>query len=120
MVTDLRATQLSTDVGSGPRCGQCADAPLKPHPDFPHACPLMDWRGFHTELQRAAIAATQTGAPLSLLMLELGRFRSGSTEPRGSEVAAAELAALAGCGQSRGRRARGSSRATARGDWRSS
>jgi GGDEF domain-containing protein len=31
----------------------------------------MEWRGFHTELQRAAIAATQTGAPLSLLMLEL-------------------------------------------------
>jgi PleD family two-component response regulator len=38
----------------------------------------MDWRGFHSELQRAAVAATQTGAPLSLLMLELedpGRSR---------------------------------------------
>jgi hypothetical protein len=31
---------------------------------------LADWRGFHDALRRAALAATQSGAPLSLLLLE--------------------------------------------------
>jgi PleD family two-component response regulator len=30
----------------------------------------IDWHGFHIALRRAALAATQSGAPLSLLMLE--------------------------------------------------
>jgi len=54
----------------------------------------MDWRGFHSELQRAAVVATQTGTPLSLLMLELvGSGRS--EERRGGELAAAPINALA-------------------------
>jgi hypothetical protein len=34
---------------------------------------ITDWRGFHDALRRAALAATQSGAPLSLLLLEPGR-----------------------------------------------
>lgn len=44
-----------------------------PHrsPCTPNANPaITDWRGFHDGLRRAAQAASQTGAPLSLLMLE--------------------------------------------------
>jgi len=33
--------------------------------------PVIGWRGFHSELRRAAMAATRTGMPLSLLILEL-------------------------------------------------
>ena len=32
--------------------------------------PINDWRGFHDALRRAALAATQSGTPLSLLLLE--------------------------------------------------
>ena len=39
---------------------------------------VIDWHGFHIALRRAALAATQSGAPLSLLMLELA---PGSDEP---------------------------------------
>lgn len=31
---------------------------------------MVDWYGFHVALRRAALAATQSGAPLSLLMLD--------------------------------------------------
>jgi hypothetical protein len=31
---------------------------------------VTDWRGFHDALRRAALAATQSGAPLSILLLE--------------------------------------------------
>jgi len=31
---------------------------------------VTDWRGFHDALRRAALAATQSGAPLSLLLLD--------------------------------------------------
>jgi GGDEF domain-containing protein len=34
---------------------------------------ISDWRGFHDALRRAALTATQSGAPLSLLLLELAR-----------------------------------------------
>jgi GGDEF domain-containing protein len=48
------------------------------------APPLTDWRGFHIELRGAALAATRTGAPLSLLMLEPGGLcrsvRQGNTD----------------------------------------
>ena len=94
MVTDPSAIQPSTDVGRNRGATSAPTPPLTP-PDAPPPSPLMDWRGFHTELQRAAIAATQMGAPLSLLMLE----RVGSdriSRPDGSEVAAAATAALAG------------------------
>jgi hypothetical protein len=33
---------------------------------------ISDWRGFHDALRCAALAATQSGAPLSLLLLEPG------------------------------------------------
>jgi diguanylate cyclase (GGDEF)-like protein len=33
--------------------------------------PVIGWHGFHSELRRAAMAATRTGMPLSLLILEL-------------------------------------------------
>jgi GGDEF domain-containing protein len=69
MVTDLHAAELSPEL---PRDLGTASAPplLPPRPNPRPMARLTDWRGFHTELQRAAITATQTGAPLSLLMLE--------------------------------------------------
>ena len=33
--------------------------------------PVIGWRGFHSELRRAALAATRSGTPLALLVLEL-------------------------------------------------
>jgi hypothetical protein len=40
--------------------------------------PVADWRGFHDALRHAALAATQSGGPLSLLLLELaGQARGG-------------------------------------------
>ena len=94
MVTDLRTNQLSTDVGPDHGASGVPTPLLMPHPNVPLRCRLMDWRGFHTELQRAAIAATQTGAPLSLLMLEPGESND-IDQPRGSEVAATAVGALA-------------------------
>jgi diguanylate cyclase (GGDEF)-like protein len=95
MVADARAIQLTTAVGSD-HDASAAPAPLPmPHVDFPPICRLMDWRGFHSELQRAAIAATQTGAPLSLLMLEpVEAIRDD--QPHGAEVVAAAVVGLAG------------------------
>jgi PleD family two-component response regulator len=54
--------------------------------------PVMGWRDFHSELQRAAAAAVQTGAPLSLLMADL----VGPGEPSGSGGGAEPVGALAG------------------------
>jgi GGDEF domain-containing protein len=56
---------LGYDVGSQEVLGYDVGPGVAPGPR------LMEWRGFHTELQRAAAAAIQTGAPLSLLMVEL-------------------------------------------------
>jgi Diguanylate cyclase, GGDEF domain len=56
--------------------------------------PVTDWRGFHSELRGAALAATQTGAPLSLLMLEPGG-RCRALEG-GAELAAEWIGGLAG------------------------
>jgi GGDEF domain-containing protein len=95
MVTDLCAIQLSTDVGRDRSATGALTPRLTPQAEVPPASCLMDWRGFHTELQRAAIRATQTGAPLSLLMLE----RQGAdrvAEPRGAEGAEAPMSTLAG------------------------
>lgn len=95
MVTDLRAIQLSAEVGRDPGATGAPTRRLTPDPDAPLPSPLIDWRGFHTELQRAAITATETGAPLSLLMLE--QMASDRVmQPCGSEVAAAAMGALAG------------------------
>jgi hypothetical protein len=57
--------------------------------------PVTDWRGFHDTLRRAAIAATQSGAPLSLLMLEPGA--SARDEPvADTEMADGRIDTLAG------------------------
>jgi PleD family two-component response regulator len=59
------------------------------------SAPVTDWRGFHSELRRAAVAATQTGAPLSLLMLELaGPMRIA--RQAGAGVVAERIRVLAG------------------------
>ncbi len=42
---------------------------------------VADWRGFHLALRCAALAATQSGAPLSLLMLELAVARCQQSDP---------------------------------------
>lgn len=95
MVTDLRAIQLSAEVGRDPGAAGAPTRRLTPDPDAPLPSPLIDWRGFHTQLQRAAITATETGAPLSLLMLE--QMASDQVKQScGSEVAAAAMGALAG------------------------
>jgi hypothetical protein len=85
MATELHPIQLSTAAGRGPDATPIAA--LIEHPGTGSAPRLMDWRGFHSELQRAAVAATQTTAPLSLLMVELAG--------PGSEIATAPMAALA-------------------------
>lgn len=54
---------------------------------------IADWRGFHDALRRAALAATQNGAPLSLLLVEAG---GTSRARRPAEAARARLQALAG------------------------
>ncbi|MGH6902007.1 MAG: diguanylate cyclase domain-containing protein [Geminicoccaceae bacterium] len=87
MATDLGAAQLFTGAARGPHAANAPLLPLERCPSAGYAGPLMEWRGFHTKLQRAAVAATQTGAPLSLLMLELGSSDRIS-EPRGCESAA--------------------------------
>jgi GGDEF domain-containing protein len=55
---------------------------------------VTDWREFHTELRGAALAATQTGAPLSLLMLEPGGL-CRSARQGGADPAAERICALA-------------------------
>jgi len=64
------------------------------------AATMADWYGFHVALRRAALAATQSGAPLSLLMLDLPS--AGADEPaddrapaRGSIEALADVVAAA-------------------------
>jgi diguanylate cyclase (GGDEF)-like protein len=57
--------------------------------------PVIGWRGFHSELRRAAMAATRTGMPLSLLVLELAglpRIR----QSHGAAVARGLVRALVG------------------------
>jgi hypothetical protein len=53
--------------------------------------PVADWRGFHVALRRAALAATQTGGPLSLLLLEpVGRVPSGAASDADPDAKPAE------------------------------
>jgi diguanylate cyclase (GGDEF)-like protein len=95
MVADPRPVQLSPAVGPDHGASTSLTPLLTPHVDVLPTHRLMDWRGFHSELQRAAIAATQTGAPLSLLMVE--RVESNRVDqPRGSKVAATAVDTLAG------------------------
>jgi GGDEF domain-containing protein len=95
MATDLGAAELFTGGARGPHAANAALLPLERCPGGGYAGPLMEWRGFHTELQKAAVAATQTGAPLSLLMLEFVSSARNS-EPRGGEIGATPSDRLAG------------------------
>lgn len=77
MVTELHAGERCVTPGapgagaaerSRPSWGETSGAPSL----VEHAGEAMvDWHGFHVALRRAALAATQSGAPLSLLMLDL-------------------------------------------------
>jgi GGDEF domain-containing protein len=95
MATDLRAAQLFTGAARGPDPANALLLPLERCSSTGCAGPLMEWRGFHTELQKAAVAATQNGAPLSLLMLELVSSDRIS-ETRGSEIASELTGRLTG------------------------
>ncbi|MGH6914527.1 MAG: GGDEF domain-containing protein [Geminicoccales bacterium] len=53
---------------------------MRHEPPRADAACLGDWRDFHAELRRAAVAATQTGTPLSLLMLEIAGQAPGRPE----------------------------------------
>jgi GGDEF domain-containing protein len=95
MATALRAVELSTDTGRNRGSGEAPALALADNATIASGSPLMGWRGFHTELQRAAAAAVQTGAPLSLLMIEL--VRPGGIDQRGGAGRPAEpVGALAG------------------------
>jgi GGDEF domain-containing protein len=87
MVAELRASALSMDPGPAT---DGANAVIPTHEGA--SAPVTDWRGFHDELRRAAVAATQTGAPLSLLMLQL----TGIARQGGSAAMAERMQALAG------------------------
>ena len=56
---------------------------------------VTDWRGFHDALRRAALAATQSGAPLSLLMLDAAGPDRAEQHPAGTG-ARARIQALDG------------------------
>jgi GGDEF domain-containing protein len=63
---------------------------------------VADWRGFHDALRRAALAATRSGTPLSLLLLEPagpGEDRRPADAPRARiQTLAGMIAAEAGKG----------------------
>lgn len=77
MVTELHAGERCATLGvpgagaagrSRPARGEISSAPS---PAGRAGLAMVDWHGFHVALRRAALAATQSGAPLSLLMLDL-------------------------------------------------
>lgn len=55
---------------------------------------LCDWRAFHQTLREAALLATQTGEPLSLLMIDLSEAAAAAS-PRGRRAADELLRAAA-------------------------
>ena len=57
--------------------------------------PVIGWRGFHSELRRAAMAATRTGRPLALLILELAGLPA-IRQGHGAAVAGGLVRALVG------------------------
>lgn len=108
MVAELCVGGQTQTDGFGARGAPQAIGPIDPGSRTDSARPLsrpraqgasdaavIDWRGFHDALRRAALSATQRGTPLSLLMLELpGRVRD--ERPAGTEPAPAPIHALAG------------------------
>jgi PleD family two-component response regulator len=95
MVADLRAGRSAEDASQGktsaPGTGEAR--PRSAHAQRASDPPVIDWRGFHDALRRAALAATQSGAPLSLLLVEpAGRDR----DPRPADAARPPIQALAG------------------------
>jgi hypothetical protein len=79
MVADLCADARSAAAPAPEPIGAAADpggmsgAGPQAHRAPQADAAISDWRGFHDALRRAALAATQSGAPLSLLLLEPGR-----------------------------------------------
>ena len=57
------------------------------------AAAVADWRGFHDALRRAALAATRSGTPLSLLLLEPA---GPGEDRRPADPACARIQTLAG------------------------
>ena len=78
MVADLCADAWLPveDVSAGLGVGVAPSEPSEPRPsarahsECADDAAVTDWRGFHDALRRAALAATQSGAPLSLLLLD--------------------------------------------------
>jgi diguanylate cyclase (GGDEF)-like protein len=71
MATTLRTAEPSADPVRNRGAGEAQAPTLAKTATTASNAFVMGWRDFHTELQRAAAAAVQTGAPLSLLMMEL-------------------------------------------------
>jgi GGDEF domain-containing protein len=101
MIADLRADDRSLPQGAPEIPGASASGALMrdarsraPAHEHGASDPVTDWWGFHAELRAAALEATQTGAPLSLLMLEPGGLCRSAREG-GGDVAAKRIALFA-------------------------
>ena len=101
MVTELRIGERVAAPGA-PGAGGTGSRNLRPSrrgidsaPQVPdtHEPIVIDWHGFHIALRRAALAATQSGAPLSLLMMDLA---AGGDEPACDHPGGRRIEALVG------------------------
>ena len=92
MATALCTAERSADTGRSRGAGEVRAPAREDRATTASDPPVMGWRDFHSELQRAAAAAVQTGAPLSLLMVDL----VGPGGPSESEGGAEPVGALAG------------------------
>jgi len=99
MVADLRADARRLPEPPLEPFGAAADPDRASQESRPRGAPpaaeaaIADWRGFHDALRRAALAATQSGAPLSLLLLEPG---GPGRAPSAADPGQTRLQALAG------------------------
>jgi hypothetical protein len=106
MVADLRLDerpQVGSAAAAPPAPSLAASEAWAPSPSLLPRTDggIGDWRGFHDALRRAALAATQSGAPLSLLLLEPagpGRKRRPDDSRGLLQALAAIIAAEAGKG----------------------
>jgi Diguanylate cyclase, GGDEF domain len=96
MIADLRADDRSLPQGAPEIPGTLASGALMRDArsrasarEHGASDPVTDWWEFHAELRAAALEATQTGAPLSLLMLEPGGLC------RSADIAAKRIAVFA-------------------------
>jgi len=99
MDADLRADARRLPEPPLEPFGAAADPDRASQESRPRGAPpaaeaaIADWRGFHDALRRAALAATQSGAPLSLMLLEPG---GPGRAPSAADPEQARLQALAG------------------------